>query len=86
MSAERIFTSLTDTQANGLACVVCGLVRVTHVPVGRPVQPVWVSRQIEWVISPQYYSDRIIFHSPGCSGQSALIRIHCTYPKIRSDG
>ncbi|RMI33591.1 hypothetical protein EBN03_10840 [Nocardia stercoris] len=39
MNAEQIFTGLTVSQADGLACVVCGAdflrVRVPHVPFGR---------------------------------------------------
>jgi hypothetical protein len=41
MSGEAIITGLTAPQADGLACVVCGVdylrVRVPHVPVGRSV-------------------------------------------------
>lgn len=41
MNAEKIVTGLTPSQADGLACVVCGVdylrVHVPHVPVGRSV-------------------------------------------------
>jgi hypothetical protein len=41
VNAEEIVTELTPSQADGLACVVCGAdylrVRVAHVPVGRSV-------------------------------------------------
>jgi hypothetical protein len=41
MSRDPMITGLTTTQADGLACVVCGAdylrVRVPHVPVGRSV-------------------------------------------------
>jgi hypothetical protein len=41
MTAEKIITGLTPSQADGLACVVCGAdylrVHVHHVPVGRSV-------------------------------------------------
>jgi hypothetical protein len=41
VNGEEIVTELTPSQADGLACVVCGAdylrVRVRHVPVGRSV-------------------------------------------------
>jgi len=39
VNTDEIFTGLTPLQADGLACVVCGVdylsVRIPHVPVGR---------------------------------------------------